>query len=128
MVHGIQSQNIDEKINFQIQCVEKGEEEEISYNDKIRLKHQITGKYVSLDPAYAYTEGNCGRGCSIAGQLELHALDGADEVTTVFQIKTGLTFDPSYVNGPETATQWFNANFMMIYFKVAVLSIGNNNA
>jgi len=29
--------------------VEKGEEEEISYNDKISLKHQITGKYVSLD-------------------------------------------------------------------------------
>jgi hypothetical protein len=103
MVHGIQAQNVDEKINFQLQCVDKTEGEAINYNDKIRLKHEITGKYVSLDPAYAYHEGNCGRGCSIAGQLELHALDAADEATTVFQIKTGLAFDPNYVKGAEAA-------------------------
>jgi len=61
--------NIDEKINFQIQCLEKENGQEIYYQDKVRFKHQITGKYVALDDVYAYTEANCGRGCSIAGQL-----------------------------------------------------------
>lgn len=55
-----------------------------------------TGKYVSLDDAYAYTDANC-RGCAFNGQLELHALDSIDETTTVFQIKTGIAFDEAYV-------------------------------
>lgn len=59
----------------------------------MRLKHSITGKYVSLDPAYAYTEANCGRGCEIAGQLELHAIDNPDD-STIFALKTGISFDP----------------------------------
>ena len=98
MVHGITKNNLVEKINWQILCAEKSEGDQIFYNDKIRLKHQITGKYASLDDAYAYTEANCGRGCSIAGQLELHALDNNDDTTTVFQIKTGIAFDQQYVN------------------------------
>jgi hypothetical protein len=69
MVHGMNKNNIDEKINFQIQCVDRHEGESIFFNDRIRLKHQITGKYASLDESYPYTEANCGRGCSIAGQL-----------------------------------------------------------
>jgi hypothetical protein len=63
----------------------------------VRLKHGVSGKYVALDPAYAYTEANCGQGCAIAGQIELHAIDSADESTSVFQVKTGLTFDPEWV-------------------------------
>lgn len=54
----------------------------------------VTGKYASLDPSYAYTEANCGRGCSIAGQIELIAIDSADETTSVFQVKSGMAFDP----------------------------------
>lgn len=55
MVHGITKANLDEKINWQIQCVDKSEGDRIFYNDKIRLKHEITGKYASLDDSYAYT-------------------------------------------------------------------------
>lgn len=95
MVHGMARNNLDDKINWQLQCVDRHEGEQLHYNDRIRLKHQITGKYVSLDDAYAYTEANC-RGCSIIGQLELHALDTADD-TTIFQIKTGIAFDKDYV-------------------------------
>lgn len=91
MVHGMTRNNLDEKINWQLQCVDRQEGEQVHFNDKVRLKHQITGKYVSLYDAYAYTEANC-RGCSIIGQLELHALDTADD-TTIFQIKTGIAFD-----------------------------------
>ncbi len=93
MVHGITKDNLDDKVNWQIQCADREEGSPLHFNDRIRLKHQVTGKYASLDPAYAYTEANCGRGCSIAGQLELHALDASDDTTTVFQIKTGLAYD-----------------------------------
>lgn len=78
MVHGIQRNSLDEKINFQVQCADRQEGEGIFYNDRVRLKHQITGKYASLDDSYPYTEANCGRGCTIAGQLELHAIDTPD--------------------------------------------------
>jgi hypothetical protein len=61
----------------------------------------VTGKYVSLDQAYAYTEANCGRGCSIAGQIELHAMDTQDDATTIFQIKSGLAFDSEFVASVE---------------------------
>lgn len=97
MVHGMNRNSIDEKINFQIQCVDRPEGEGIYYNDRVRLKHQITGKYASMDDSYPYTEANCGRGCTIAGQLELHAVDSTDELTTIFQLKTGITFDQDYV-------------------------------
>jgi hypothetical protein len=85
--------------------VDKEAGTEVHYNDKIRLKHQVTGKHASLDPAYAYTEANCGRGCSIAGQIELHALDNTDDTTTVFQIKSGIAFDPLFVSPAQSATQ-----------------------
>lgn len=101
MVHGMSKDNLDEKINWQIHCVDKTEGEEIHYNDLIRLKHHVTGKYISLDPVYAYTEANCGRGCSIANQIELHAIDNHDDATTVFQIKSGLSFDGSLVEASE---------------------------
>ena len=61
----------------------------------------MTGKYASLDEAYAYTEANCGRGCEIAGQIELHAIDTQDDTTSVFKIKTGMTFDPEYVSSEQ---------------------------
>ena len=70
MVHGMKKKDgLDEKINWQLQCVDKEEGSSLHYQDKIRLKHMVTGKYASLDPSYAYTEANCGRGCSIAGQI-----------------------------------------------------------
>lgn len=97
MVHGIKPAFIDEKINWKIICSEKHEGESVHYNDFIRVKHQVTGKYVSLDPVYAYTEANCGRGCVIAGQTELHGLDFLDETTSVFQVKTGISFDQQFV-------------------------------
>jgi hypothetical protein len=97
MVHGMKKENLDEKINWELHCVDKEDGEPLRYNDHLRLKHQVTGKYVSLDPIYAYTEANCGRGCSIAGQLELHAIDSSDDTTSVFQARTGLTFDPEFV-------------------------------
>ena len=97
MVHGMKKEGQDSKINWQIQCVDKETGSTINYDDQIRLKHIISGKYASLDPAYAYTEANCGRGCSIAGQIELHAIDSSDETTSVFKIKTGIAFDPEFV-------------------------------
>lgn len=63
----------------------------------MRLVHSATGKFVSMDQGYAYTEANCGRGCSIAGQIELHGIDAHDDSTTVFQVKTGLSFDQKIV-------------------------------
>ena len=97
MVHGIGKDSADDKTNWQLQCLDKEQGSSLSYNDLIRLKHQVTGKYTSLDPAYAYTEANCGRGCSIAGQIELHAIDSHDDSLSVFQVKTGLTFDREFV-------------------------------
>ena len=99
MVHGMKKDAIDEKINWKLQCPHKEEGATLSYQDEIRLKHSVTGKYASVNPAYAYTEANCGRGCSIAGQIELHAIDSADETTSVFQVKTGIAF------GHEIATE-----------------------
>lgn len=93
MVHGMPADRVDDKINWQIQCTTKGEGEQLHYQDTLRLVHSATGKLVSLDQGYAYTEANCGRGCSIAGQIELHGIDAHDDTTTVFQVKTGLTFD-----------------------------------
>ena len=98
MVHGIKKDNLDEKINWEVHCVGKEDGDALRYDDEVRLKHQVTGKYASLDPIYAYTEANCGRGCSIAGQLEMHAIDSADETTSIFKVRTGLTFDPEFVN------------------------------
>ena len=97
MVHGMKKDATDEKINWKLQCPQKEEGATLNYQDEIRLKHSVTGKYASVDPAYAYTEANCGRGCSIAGQIELHAIDSADETTSVFQVKTGITFDKESV-------------------------------
>ena len=54
MVHGMNKNNIDEKINFQIQCVDREAGTQIHFQDKIRFKHQITGKYVSLNDMFAY--------------------------------------------------------------------------
>jgi hypothetical protein len=93
MVHGMPADRVDDKINWQIQCSDRAEGEDLHYQDQVRLIHAATGKYVSLDQAYAYTEANCGRGCSIAGQIELHAVDAHDDTTTVFQVRTGLSFD-----------------------------------
>lgn len=101
MVHGMTRDKLDEKINWQIQCVDKPDGTEVHVHDAIRLKHSVTGKYASLDQAYAYTEANCGRGCSIAGQIELHALDTHDDTTTVFQIKSGMALDPEFVAAEE---------------------------
>jgi hypothetical protein len=84
---------LDDKIDWKIECADKEAGSELHYNDKVRFKHQVTGKHIGLDPAYAYTEANCGRGCSIAGQIELHAVDNIDDSITLFQIKSGLTFD-----------------------------------
>jgi len=97
MVHGMKKESHDEKINWQLQCIGKEDGSPLSYQDQIRIKHTVTGKYASLDPALAYTEANCGRGCSIAGQVELHAIDSADDTTSVFQVRTGIAFGPKEV-------------------------------
>ena len=61
MVHGSEQQ--DPAINWKLICVDKEKGETISFFDKIKLKHSVTGKYVAIDPSSQYTEFNCGRGC-----------------------------------------------------------------
>lgn len=73
LVHGIKKDKIDHGVVWSIHCVDKQSGEDLYFGDKIRLKHDTSGKYVTTDGSSFYTEGNCGRGCQIVGQLELHA-------------------------------------------------------
>ena len=66
-------------MNWKIICEEKDKGEKIVYGDMVRLKHENTGKYASLDRSFIYNEANCGRGCIIAGQLEPHAIDEGED-------------------------------------------------
>ena len=101
MVHGVKSDRLDDKIDWKIECADKQAGSQLHYDDKIRFKHQVTGKHISLDSAYAYTEANCGRGCSIAGQIEMHAVQTVDDTTTLFQIKSGMAFDAAFVGSDQ---------------------------
>lgn len=93
-MHGIKQDRIDHGVVWNIHCVDKENGEELHNGDKIRLKHDTSGKYVSTDGSTFYTEGNCGRGCSIVGQLELHAIDnGHYSEHAVFEVVGALSFD-----------------------------------
>lgn len=92
MVHGMPDDRADAAVNWMIKCVNKETGDSLNFGDEIKLKHSVTGKYVSLDPSSQYTQFNC-RGCEIIHQIELHAVDNdSDEESTVFRLVGGLTF------------------------------------
>lgn len=45
--------------------------------------HAATHKYVRFSNSQPYTEFNCGRGCSLVGQIELHAVKDAGKDTAL---------------------------------------------
>ena len=91
-MHGSIEQ-IDSAVNWKLVCQEKENGETLFFEDKIKLKHSVTGKYVALDPSSQYTEFNCGRGCEIMRQVELHGIDdGTLDEQIVFKIKGGIKF------------------------------------
>lgn len=63
-----------------MRCNGKKEGEPLAFNDEFQLLHTATDKYVRFSNGQPYSEFNCGRGCALAGQLELHAVkeDGKD--------------------------------------------------
>ena len=84
---------IDRAVNWKIICTEKENGETLTFEDNVKLKHSVTGKYVALDPSSQYTEFNCGRGCEIMRQVELHGIDdGTEDDQTVFRMKGGIKF------------------------------------
>jgi len=55
LVHGYPYEQIDGAVNWNIHCVDKESGEDLHYGDKIRMKHDITGKYVATDGSSYYT-------------------------------------------------------------------------
>jgi len=68
MVHGMPDDRADAAVNWMIKCVNKEIGDSLNFGDEIKLKHSVTGKYISLDPSSQYTEFNC-RGCEIIHQI-----------------------------------------------------------
>jgi hypothetical protein len=49
----------------------------------------MTDKYVRFSGSQLYTEFNCGRGCTLQGQIEIHAVKEAGK-DTVLKVVSGL--------------------------------------
>lgn len=63
--------------NWKVVCSTKEVGEALLFNDEFRMMHIGTHKYVRFSNVQVYSEYNCGRGCSLVGQLELHAIKEA---------------------------------------------------
>ncbi len=92
MVNLIPSDRVDSSVNWQLVCADQEEGTKIKFYDRVKLKHSMSGKFVELRQESIYTEANCGRGCVLAGEVELHANENAEEDDATFELRPGMSF------------------------------------
>ncbi|KRX07545.1 MIR motif [Pseudocohnilembus persalinus] len=64
----------DEADNWVLECIMQDEGATFKGNTQFYLRHKLTGKLLSTNKKYAFTERNCGRNCPIEGQLEVSSI------------------------------------------------------
>jgi len=81
----------DESDNWKVECIgNQGGGDNTQYwlrNERIRLKHVITQKYLSVSSSHTYTDQNCPH-CPIVGHREAYTSSGSGN--TVFKVEDAV--------------------------------------